>query len=98
MTRIDESFEDKLARLAAETEELRPRADFAMRVIGQLGTPYPVVVAVNQDWSMQVLSWARVGMTVATLAAAAFVFFAWDSTNAADQEEALAYGIVEAFE
>ncbi len=98
MTRNDESFEDKLARLSAETEELRPRADFAIRVIGQLGTSCSVAVAVNQDWSMQVLRWARVGMTMATLAAAAFVLFAWDSTNAADQEEALAYGIVEAFE
>jgi hypothetical protein len=98
MTRMDETFEDKLARLSAETEDLLPRADFVMRVMSRLDAPRPAAVAVNQDWSMQVLRWARVGMTMATLAAVAFVFFAWDSTNAADQEEALAYGIVEAFE
>jgi len=96
MTRIEESVEDKLARLTAETAALRPRADFAARMMSRIDSAQPVVV--SGDWSLQVLRWARVGMTMASLAAAACVFIAWDSSNAADQEEAMAYGIVEAFQ
>lgn len=93
MTRIEESFEEKLARLAAETAAVSPRSDFALRVMTRLEAPRPV-----EDWSTQVLRWAKVGMTMASLAAAVFVSVAWQSASAADQEEAMGYGVVEAFE
>jgi hypothetical protein len=93
MNRTEESFEDKLARLASETESVQPRADFALRVMARLDSQRPI-----DDWSTQVLRWAKVGMTVASLAAAVFVSVAWQSANAADQEEAMGYGVVEAFE
>jgi hypothetical protein len=96
MTSVDESFEERLSRLGAGTQGVRPRADFQMRVMSRIVAQH--VAAPPEDWSMQVLRWARVGMTVATLAAAAFVVVAWHSANSADQEEALGYGVVEAFE
>lgn len=96
MIRIDESLEEKLLRLRVETEPVAPRNDFALRVMAKLDSS--VQTGKRDDWSLQVLRWARVGMTVATLAAAAGLVMAWNSTTSADQEEALAYGVVEIFE
>jgi hypothetical protein len=96
MTRIERSVEDKLARLSAETERIIPRADFAMRVMARVASTS--LTAGNDDWSLQLLRTWRIGVAVATLAASACVATAWNSSTSADQEEALAYGMSEAFE
>lgn len=96
MTRIEEKFEVELARLTTETDGLRPRADFTIRVMAQLESQRREGAVV--DWSTQVLRWAKVGVAVASVAAAVLVGVAFHSSDSADQEEALAYGIVEAFE
>ena len=96
MTMHDESIEEKFARLSADTAGLRPRDDFALRVMAAIEDPSSWDL--RTDWSLQVLRWAKVGTAMASLAAAACIFIAWDNTSAADQEEAIAYGMTEAFE
>ena len=96
MTRIEQSVEDRLVRLGAETNGVVPRGDFAMRVMARVASTSHT--AANDDWSLQLLRTWRVGVAVATLAAAACIATAWNSSTSADQEEALAYGMSEAFE
>jgi hypothetical protein len=55
-------------------------------------------VSRHGDWSLELVRAARVGMAVAAVAAAACVAIAWHSADSADQEEASAYGMTEAFE
>ena len=96
MTGIEHSIEDKLARLGTETQGVVPRADFAMRVMGSVVSSSRTTA--NGDWSLQLLRMSRIGVAVATLAAVACIMTAWSSSTSADQEEALAYGMSEAFE
>jgi len=97
MTRVDESFEDELRRLTSETEAVAPRADFAARVMERLAVSHPDA-STQSDWSIQVLRWSKIGMAMATMAAAACLAVAWDTANAAELEEAMNYGVLEAFE
>lgn len=96
MTKTEQSIEDTLARLGAETEGVVPRADFAIRVMGRVAAASHATA--NEDWSLQLLRTWRIGVAVAILAAAACIVTAWNSSTSADQEEALAYGMPEAFE
>ena len=96
MSEVEESFEDRLVRLGTETEGIKARADFVMRVMQTVEAE--ASAAPKEDWSLQVLRWSRLGMAVATMAAAACIALAWDSANSADHEEALAYGMSEVFE
>ena len=96
MTRIEQSTEDRLARLGTETQGIAAHADFAMRVMGRIASSSHTTA--NGDWSLQLLRMSRIGVVVATLAAAACIMTAWRSSTSADQEEALAYGMSEAFE
>jgi anti-sigma-K factor RskA len=96
MTRIEQSIEDRLARLGTETQSVVPRPDFVMRVMGSVATASHATA--SGDWSRQLLRMSRMGVVVAILAAAACIVVAWSSSSSADQEEALAYGMSEAFE
>lgn len=96
MTRIEQSIEDRLARLGTETQGVVPRPDFVMRVMANVASSSRATV--NGDWSLQLLRMSRIGVVVATLAAAACIVIAWNSSTSADQEEAVAYGMSEAFE
>ena len=96
MTKIEQSIEDRLARLGTETQGVVPRADFALRVMGNIASASHATA--NGDWSLQLLRMSRIGVVVATLAAAACIMTAWRTSTSADQEEALAYGMSEAFE
>lgn len=111
MTRPEASVEEKLARLATATDSVAPRDGFALRVMDRLGAQggqvialsdghrhRPVLAPEQDDWSLQVLRLARVGMAIATIAAAAGVVLAWNGSALADQDEALGYGVAEAFE
>jgi hypothetical protein len=92
MNSNEDPIDDELARLGTETEGVVPRADFALRVMARVDG------AARADWSFELLHRARVGMAIAAMAAAACVAIAWHASNSADQEEAVAYGIAEAFE
>jgi hypothetical protein len=96
MTNTNESIDEKLVRLRGDTEDLLPRADFCASVMSRVASAEKRGTA--EDWTASVLYLSRVGMLVATLAAAAFVVVAWDSVSSAEQEEALGYGVVEAFQ
>ena len=96
MTRIEQSIEDRLARLSTETQGVVPRTDFALRVMGSIASGSRT--SANGDWSLHLLRTSRIGVVVAMLAAAACIMTAWRSSTSADQEEALAYGMSEAFE
>jgi len=96
MDRNDRSLEDRLVRLGTETEAVAPRADFTLRVMDRiLSTPH---TGLYEDWSLQLVRSWRIGVGVTMFAAAVCLLTAWSSSNSADQEEALVYGMSEAFE
>lgn len=96
MTNVNESVEQRLTRLTEQTAGLVARSDFADRVMVSIAERR--VAPLTVDWAAQVMALARVGVVVATVAAAAVLSVAVNRSSSADQEEALAYGVVEAFE
>ena len=96
MSELDESLEQRFARLSADTENLKPRSDFTRRVMSSVGQVRRSTVA--SDWVGQVMVMARIGVTVAAMAAVAVFAVAWERSHAADEEEALSYGVAEVFE
>ncbi|HEY5959062.1 MAG TPA: hypothetical protein VIV60_21030 [Polyangiaceae bacterium] len=94
MANPNDILSEQLARLSVETADVRPTANFTVRVMAAV----ELQSAVREDWSVQVLKWSKLGVAVASLAAAAGVALAWHSYDSVDQEEALAYGVMEAFE
>jgi hypothetical protein len=97
MIQRSESIEDRLKRLTAETGGVVAREDFAARVMDHVERCQPAEAS-QADWSLQVMRWSKLGMAMATVAAAACIAIAWHVTNSAEQEEAMAYGVLEAFE
>lgn len=95
MTEQDD-FEKRLIRLRDQTGDIVARADFVERVMARVEQAPASVL--TMDWAAQVLGLARIGVVLAGMTAAAFMAVAWDRASSADQEEALAYGVVEAFE
>lgn len=96
MSELNESMEQRLARLTEQTREIAARADFTQRVL--LRVDAERARPANLDWTGQVMGLARLSVAVAAIAAAAVLGVALDRSSSADQEEALAYGIAEAFE
>jgi hypothetical protein len=95
MTMVDSetAVTERLARLAAQTASVRPSVDFAARVMGQVELSRG-----GGDWLAQVVRLSKLGVVVASLAAAAGLALAWQNDDSADREEALAYGVMEVFE
>lgn len=91
-----DEFDQTLERLRGQTEDIAVRSNFVEQVLAQVDRGSSPVL--SMDWAAQVVGLARIGVVLATMTAAAFMAVAWDRTNSADQEEALAYGVVEAFE
>ena len=91
MASSDETLDDELRRLGAETAGIAPRADFVLRVMQRIESD-------RDDWSRGVMRWARLSGAVASVTAVACVALAWNSANAAQYEEASNYGMSEVFE
>jgi hypothetical protein len=91
MPSMDDRIEQRLGRFGIETAGIVPRADFVGRVVR-------AVEGEGTDWSRSVLRWARLGIAVASMAAAACIGLAWTSNRSADRDEASDYGLTEVFE
>jgi hypothetical protein len=96
MSELDESMEQRLSRLSEQTRGIVARGDLAQRVLARVEAERALFA--GPDWPAQVMGLARLGVVVASIAAAAVLGVALDRSSSADQEEALAYGVVEAFE
>jgi hypothetical protein len=92
MQHLDESIEERLTRLTAQTNAVGPSAGYEAKLLVLLGAA-PANDAVSFVWR-----WGKVGVALSALVAAASIVLALSSSVDVEQEEALAYGTLEYFQ
>jgi len=92
MTKRDESMDERLGRLARETERVGPRPGFDLRVMAAIGAE--VAARMEPGWIAGVISTSRRALFAAALAAVVGVLLATTGARSTDEELAADYTAV----